>query len=152
MRKAFITIFMMADGEIVTLNGALHTSITQFPKASYNVIFFNISLTPVPHLKKKAKNDANTQPNTLVPPYPNIKSRQTGFVYFCGVSIRRVQSREFRRQRWVNGTNVYLSPKLVQSHSIGESISAFFLQNEKCETPTVFENNLTGNTFRIFIT
>ena len=77
-----------------------------------------------------------------------VSSSRDAFVYFCRDSIRWAQSREFRRQRWVNGTNVVCTN--LQSHSPGESISAFFLQNLKFEAWIVLENNITDNTFRIF--
>ena len=41
----------------------------------------------------------------------DISSSRDAFVYFYRDSIRRAQSREFRRQRWVNGTNVVLISK-----------------------------------------
>ena len=79
----------------------------------------------------------------------DVSSSRDAFVYFCRDLIRRAQSREFRRQRWVNGTNVARTN--LQSHSPGESISAFFcfLQNVKFEAWIALENNITENTLRI---
>ena len=93
--KALITIFMMADGEIVTLNGALHAS------SKLQRYFFQYK----PHVGSTFKE----QGKNMIPTHNEIPSYHTrtldlvnpASVYFCGVSIRRVQSREFRRQRRV---------------------------------------------------
>ena len=55
-----------------------------------------------------------TSNSPLIPPMTlalDVSSSRGAFVYFCRDSIHPAQSREFWRQRWVNGTNVVLISK-----------------------------------------